>query len=148
MRFSVLSVALGTVLLASAAASAQIPQTPGSGILLTQCDPRPYNNTVESAFRVTPYKSSLRAILAMEYRNEAASAATAVVFGLVSGGKLVGIGEDSGTFSRGALVSHDLMLSEEIFPLGSQTHCVVLRVKFANGTAWFNPAAPTLQTRQ
>ena len=46
-------------------------------------------------------------------------------------------------FQRGASIRHDLMLSQEIFPLGSQTHCVVLRVLYANGMAWSNPAPPT-----
>jgi hypothetical protein len=108
---------------------------------MTQCDPHPYNDAT-SGFRATPYKSGLRAILAMQYRNEAATPATAVVFGLVSGGKLVGLGEDDGMFARGVVIRHDVLLNQEIFPLGPQTHCVVLRVLYANGMAWFNPAPP------
>jgi hypothetical protein len=79
----------------------------------------------------------------MQYQSEAAMPATAVVFGLVSGGRLVGLGEDDGVFARDAVIRHDVMLSQEIFPLGPQTHCVVLRVLYANGMAWFNPAPPT-----
>jgi len=101
-----------------------------------------YDNAT-SGFQVTPYKSGLRATLAMQYQNEAATPATAVVFGLVSGGRLVGLGEDDGVFARDAVIRHDVMLSQEIFPLGPQTHCVVLRVLYANGMAWFNPAPPT-----
>jgi len=67
----------------------------------------------------------------MTYQSEADIPATAVVFGLVSGGKLVGLAEDDERFAR------------EIFPLGPQTHCVVLRVKYANGMARFNPEPPT-----
>jgi hypothetical protein len=109
---------------------------------MTQCDPHPYNNATESGFRVTPYKTGHRAILAMEYQNEATTPATAIVFGLVSSGKLVGVGEDFGSFLRAAVIDHNVMLSQEIFPLGLQTHCIVLRVRYANGTAWFNPAPP------
>jgi hypothetical protein len=140
MRFSIFGLGLALALLGSTAP--RLPQTPGSGILISQCDPRPYNNTAESGFRVTPYKSGQRTILAMAYQNEAPSRATAVVFGVVSGSKLAGVGQDSGSFSRGALITHELMLSQEI-PPGEQTHCVVLRVLYANGSAWFNPTAPT-----
>jgi hypothetical protein len=140
MRSSAFVLGLAIVLLGSTAA--RLPQTPGSSILISQCNPRPYNNTAESGFRVTPYKSGLRTILAIGYQNQAPNAATAVVFGVVSGGKLVGVGQDSGSFSPGALISHELMLSQEI-PPGEQTHCVVLRVLYANGSAWFNPNAPT-----
>jgi hypothetical protein len=133
--------AIALLFCATGAASA-IPQTPGSNVLMTQCDPHPYNNATSSEFRVTPYKSGHRAILAMRYQNEADSPATAVVFGLVSAGKLVGLGEDDGRFARDALIDHDVFLSQEIFPLGPQTHCVVLRVKYANGMAWFNPEPP------
>jgi hypothetical protein len=62
---------------------------------------------------------------------------------LVSGGKLVGLCEDDGMFARDPVISHDVFLSQAIFPLAPQTYCVVLRVKYANGTAWFNPVAPT-----
>jgi hypothetical protein len=78
----------------------------------------------------------------MQYQNEAGTPATAVVFALVSGGRLVGLGEDDGMFARDAVISHDVMLGQEIFPLGPPTHCVVLRVFCANGMAWFNPAPP------
>jgi hypothetical protein len=142
MRRSLSAFVLVTALLSAAAARAQLPQTPGSGVSLTGCDPRPHNNAVESGFRVTPYKTGQRAILAVQYANLAPSAATAVVFGLVSSGKLVGVGEDEGTFSPDALVSHELMLTQEIFPLGAETHCVVLAVRYSNGTAWYNPTSP------
>jgi hypothetical protein len=109
---------------------------------MTQCDPRPYNNAT-SGFRVTPYKSGLRATLALQYHNEAGTPATAVVFGLVSGRRLVGLGEDDGVFARDAVIRHDIMLSQEVFPLAPRARCVVLRVLYANGMAWFNPAPPT-----
>lgn len=114
---------------------------------MTQCDPHPYNNATSSEFRVTPYKTGHRAILAMRYQNEADVPATAVVFGLVSGGKLLGLGEDDGRFARDAVIDHVVFLSQQIFPLGLQTHCVVLRVKYANGMAWFNPEPPIFKPR-
>lgn len=142
MRFNALQAVATVALLCATGAAHATPQTPGSNVFMTQCDPRAYNNAT-SGFRATPYKSGLRAILAMQYQNEAATPATAVVFGLVSGGKLVGLGEDDGMFARDAVIRHDVLLSQQIFPLGQQTHCVVLRVLYANGMAWFNPTPPT-----
>lgn len=142
MRFNALPTVAAAALLCTTGAAPALPQTPGSKVVMTQCDPRAYDNAT-SGFRVTPYKSGLRATLAMQYQNEAATPATAVVFGLVSGGRLVGLGEDDGVFASDAVIRHDVMLSQEIFPLGPKTHCVVLRVLYANGMAWFNPAPPT-----
>jgi hypothetical protein len=135
MRFNALRTAAAAALLCAMGAAPTLPQTPGSKVVMTQCDPQAYENAT--------YKSGLRATLAMQYQNEAATSATAVVFGLVSGGRLVGLGEDDGVFARDAVIRHDVMLSQEIFPLGPQTHCVVLRVLYANGMPWFNPAPPT-----
>ncbi|MGB8909818.1 MAG: hypothetical protein WCC84_13830 [Candidatus Cybelea sp.] len=89
-----------------------------------------------------PYRNAQQAMLAVEYQNQASTPVTAIVFGLVSGGRLVGIGQDSGRFSQDAAVSHELVLTQSVFPLGVQTHCVVLRVRYANGSAWYNPASP------
>lgn len=139
MRISVVGLGLAVVLLGST--GARLPQTPGSNVRIAQCDPRPYNGRAQSGFSVTPY-SGVRTILAMQYQNQAPSAATAIVFGVVSGGKLVGVTEDDGSFSRGALINHEFKLGQEI-PSGEQTRCVVLRVRYANGRAWFNPDAPT-----
>jgi hypothetical protein len=143
MRSLALGAGLATALLASGIALAQLPQTPGSHILLSKCDPRPYNDFVESGFHVAPYRGAIRTTLATEYENDAPSAATAVVFGVVLRGKLVGIGEDSGTFAHDARISHELTLTQDISNIASQTRCVVLRVQYENGTAWFNPDPPT-----
>lgn len=143
MQINALRAAAAAASLCAMGAISAMPQTPGSNVVVSQCDPQPYNNIVESNFTATPYKSGHRAILAMEYRNQAPTAATAVVFGLVSGGKLVGVGEDDGTFSRGAVVAHQVMLGQTVFPLRAPAHCVVLRVRYANGTAWYNPDPPT-----
>lgn len=142
MHCSTFGMVLGTVLLASGTANAAITQTPGSRVLITKCDPRAYNNATNETFRATPYKTGLRTTLTVDYQNDAPNAATAVVFGLVSNGKLVGVGQDNGTFSPEAAISHELILNQELAP-DTQPQCVVLRVKYANGTAWFNPSAPS-----
>ncbi len=107
MRFNALPTVAAAALLCTTGAAPALPQTPGSMVVMTQCDPRAYDNAT-SGFRVTPYKSGLRATLAMQYQNEAATPATAVVFGLVSGGRLVGLGEDDGVFARDAVIRHDV----------------------------------------
>lgn len=104
MRFNALRAIATAALLCAVGAVHAPPQTPGSNVLTAQCDPHPDDNAT-SGFRATPYKSGLRAVLAMEYQNEAGTAATAVVFGLVSGGKLVGLGEDDGILARSAVTS-------------------------------------------
>ena len=63
MRFLSLPIVFGAVLFTSTAASPQIPQTPGSHVLISQCGLRQLNNIDESNFRVTPYRSALQAML-------------------------------------------------------------------------------------
>ncbi|MFZ0031733.1 MAG: hypothetical protein WAK84_07665 [Candidatus Cybelea sp.] len=142
MRCSSLAVPVAALLLTLAPARAGLPQTPGSNVLISECNPHPYNSGVEPGFLALPYRNAQQAKLAVEYHNQASTPVTAIVFGLVSGDRLVGIGEDSGRFSRDAAVSHELLLTQSVFPLGAQTHCVVLRVRYADGSAWFNPASP------
>lgn len=142
MRFLSLPIVFVVVLLTSVAASSQIPQTPGSNVVISQCNLRQLNNVAESNFRVTPYKSGLQAVLSIDYQNQASVPMTAVAFGVVSAGKLVGIGVDSGRFSQGAEISHQLILNGPPLQLGAQTRCMVLRVLYENGSAWFNPSSP------
>ena len=142
MRLSSPAVVSAAFLLTSAAALAALPQTPGSKVLISQCDAQPYNSGSQPAFLTLPYRGAQRAVLSIAYQNQASTPVTAVVFGLISSGKLVGIGEDAGRFSQDAVVSHQLVLTQPVFPLGAQTHCVVLRVRYADGSAWFNPAPP------
>jgi hypothetical protein len=91
---------------AGAAATPELPQTPGSNVMMERCDLQGRNNAVESDFRVTPYKSALWATLSVDYANESAGSMSAVVFGVVSDGKLVAIGQDSGRFAPGAEIRH------------------------------------------
>jgi hypothetical protein len=143
MRLLVLGAGLGAILLSVATASAQIPQTQGSNILITRCDAKPYYAS-EPAFHDSPYKSGERATLTLGYQNEAPSVATEVVFGLVSDGKLVTWTEDTGKFTTGATINRDAMMLSQAIPERSETHCVVLGVRYANGVVWRNPAPPPL----
>lgn len=115
--------------------------TPGSNILITKCDPRNYYAS-EPGFHASPVKNGLRAKLAVEYQNQAPTPVTGIDFGLVSGGRVVASGEDTGAFAAGATIDHDVWLYQDVFPLQAQTYCVVLHVRYANGTAWHNPNPP------
>jgi hypothetical protein len=143
MRIARHSIALTATLLATAAAcgASEIQQTPGSNVVISNCDLRRRNDIVESNFRATPYKSALTATLSLDYRNQAAAPMSAVVFGVVSDGKLIAIGEDSGRFAPGVPIHHQLVLAGAS-PSTGQTECIVLRVLYQNGTAWLNPHSP------
>jgi hypothetical protein len=143
MRISIFAIATFALLLAPIGAPAEMQQTVGSNVLVTRCDPQPYNNAAQPPFVVTPYKTGHRAILAMGYENESPVAATEIVFGLVSSGKLVAVGKDFGDFSKDVPIGRNIMLSQEIFPLGTQTHCVVLEVRYRSGTMWLDPDPPS-----
>ncbi|HEY6485458.1 MAG TPA: hypothetical protein VIX83_03650 [Candidatus Cybelea sp.] len=138
MRFSALGLTAAAFLAASAAAPAQMPQTPGSNVGLTECTPRPYSAQTP-LFQSTPYKGGLHATLTVQYRNEAPIVATDVVFGLVSGNRLIAVGKDSGRFSPGAAIDHRLMIDQQIYPLREPAQCVVLAVRYAGGASWMNP---------
>jgi hypothetical protein len=138
-----LASAICAVLLTSAGAAGEIPQTPGSNVLITKCDARPYYAS-EPGFHVSPYKNGLLGVLTVAYQNQASSAATDVVFGLVSDGKLLTRSDDAGNFAPGAAIGHDLMLYQQIFPLKAAAHCVVLGVQYADGETWLNPSPPRL----
>jgi len=75
--------------------------------------------------------------------NQSKLAATEVDFGLVVRQSLVATATDKGTFSTGAKIQHEFVISREVFPIGATfPYCAVLRVKYADGSEWRNPAPP------
>lgn len=135
---------------AAAPASAQARQTPGSPVTIETCYPHrhttgqrhgwidPYGNHRDSTlFRLQD------GFLAIDYRNDGRVAATEIDFGLVARRTLVAVAKDAGTFSPGVTIRHEFVISQEVFPLGTQfPYCAVLRVKFADGSSWRNPNPP------
>ena len=106
-------------------------QTPGSQIAISRC--------------LVPGG------LEMSWKNLAQQDATEVDIGLVQHGVLVFETTDKGTFSPGTLIEHEYYDA----PGGSgkgyfvaddmmQNRCIVLGVKYADGTSWANPSAPQL----
>lgn len=145
-----LTIALVAVLLVQVGASAQELQTRGSQILVTECNP--HRHTVAQAHPwIDPYGNwhygpsafpSWDAFLKIAYKNQAASEATEVDFGLVASGSLIALAKDVGKFSPGVEIDHEFVVSSEIFPLGSMPYCAVLRVTYADGAVWENPTPP------
>ncbi|HEU5481136.1 MAG TPA: hypothetical protein VFU90_14930 [Candidatus Tumulicola sp.] len=145
-----LPVVLTAALLAPGAAAAQQPQTGGSKILVTECNPHEHT-AAEAHPWIDPYGNphytttnfpAWDAFLTIGYKNQAPSAATEVDFGLTLRGSLVAVAKDVGTFSPGVAIDHEFVVSREIFPLDGMPYCTVLRVKYADGTVWQNPSPP------
>jgi hypothetical protein len=147
--FLVLSLALIPGVGAAVTVSPPQRQTPGSNIVVADCDP--HRHTAAQAhpwidpygvWQYPPYTfPSWDAFLGITYKNEAAVAATEVDFGLVSRGNLVAVAKDVGRFSTGASVDHEFVISREILPV-EREYCAVLQVKYADGSTWKNPAPP------
>ena len=142
-----LTLALAIMFFPLAGAAQGTPQTPGSQILVSQCHPHihaagethpfvdPYG-VWHYTFGTKPFPSS-DAFLAITYRNQAPTAAKEIDFGLVSRGSLIAVAKDIGTFSPGAKIAHEFVVSRAIFPIGP-SFCEVLHVKYTNGSSWSN----------
>ena len=148
-----LSSIVAAVILAAlpAAVPAQELQTPGSRILVMECNPHRHT-AAEAHSWIDPYGvwhyvpgpfPYWDAFLGVVYQNKASLAATEVDFGLVSRGSLIAVAKDVGTFSPDVKIDHEFVVSREIFPIGTNLpYCAVLRVKYADGSVWENPTPP------
>jgi len=149
-RRVVAAAALAALLLPnSMPAQAQLRQTPGSQITVTECNP--HRHTAAQAHPwIDPYGiwhstgfPYYEGFLAITYTNNAQVAAKEVDFGLVVRHTLIAVTTDVGTFSPGAQIAHEFEVSPEIFPIGTSfPYCAVLRVKYSDGTEWHNPRPP------
>ena len=154
MRLRVSSIVFSAAILAAACAagsSAMTMQTPHSQILVSSCSAHRHYSATQAHPWIDPYgiwrsSSTFRiadGFLAIDYTNQAPVAAKEIDFGLVARGSLIAAAKDVGTFSPGVLIQHEFVVSSEIFPLRtSYLACIVLRVKYADGTVWHNPAPP------
>ncbi|HLJ83516.1 MAG TPA: hypothetical protein VKT51_05025 [Candidatus Eremiobacteraceae bacterium] len=134
----------------AAAAQTELRQTPGSNITISTCDPHRHGAGVTHPW-IDPYGirhypgdfPSDEGFLAIDYQNTAKTAATEIDFGLVARGSLVATAKDVGTFSPAVKISHEFVISREVFPIGTEfPYCAVLRVKYSDGTEWRNPNPP------
>jgi len=81
--------------------------------------------------------------LAIDYTNVSTKTMTTIEFGLLANRILVAEVRDVGKFSPHAEIKHRFGLSPNVFPLRTGLpQCVPLRITFADGTKWRNPALP------
>jgi hypothetical protein len=135
---------------AVATAEPQTRQTPGSNISVLTCDPHRHTPGVSHPW-IDPYGTrhypnnfpSDEGFLGIDYQNNSKVAATEVDFGLVVRDSLVATAKDIGSFSTGAKIQHEFVISREVFPIGTTfPYCAVLRVKYRDGSEWRNPNPP------
>ena len=148
-RFVGIGIVLALLVVAIVSADTQ-QQTPGSKILVSQCNPHRHTPAQAHPW-IDPYGlshgesnfPSWDAFLTISYQNQASVAATEVGFGLVTRGSLVAVAKDRGSFSKDTKIDHEFVVTSEIFPLGTTPpYCSVLWVKYADGTMWVNPKPP------
>jgi hypothetical protein len=85
--------------------------------------------------------------LAIYYKNISPKVMSKIEFGLVANGVLLAEVLDVGTFSPHAEIKHRFAISPNVFPIRTGLpQCVPLRITFADGTHWRNPALPPKNT--
>jgi hypothetical protein len=81
--------------------------------------------------------------LGIDYVNLSHKTMSEIEFGLVANGQLRAEVKDVGTFSPGVEIKHKFGISTNVFPIQTGLpQCVPLRITFADGTHWRNPALP------
>lgn len=155
MRLVYLNVALGAavVLTSLTPGLAQPLQTPGSKITVLTCNPHRHGPAdahpwVDPYGRWHPVPGDFpndEGFLAIDYQNNAKLPAKEVDFGLVARHSLIAVANDVGSFSPGVKISHEFVISREVFPIGTTfPYCAVLRVKYSDGSEWRNPNPPPM----
>jgi hypothetical protein len=144
---------LGAVAMTTAIAIADVAQTPGSKITVSQCtlklpsDPavttgvnaQGQPTTSESVTLGSTGSSSIR----IGYTNDADVAAAEIDFALVGRTGTMTSVKDVGKLGAGAVIQHDFKIHLDSFPLNpGATKCIVTKVVYADGTAWVNPSPP------
>lgn len=148
------ALALALALACCIPAAAQTPAAstpPGeSKIEITQCDVH-VHGAHQSHPWIDPYGywhydpatfPSWDAFLHVEFVNRAPLAAKEIDFAFVSSDALVAVAKDVGTFSTGVTIDHEFVVTREVMPLGGQSRCDVLRVKYEDGSVWTNSLPP------
>jgi hypothetical protein len=103
----------------------------------------PYWGDVYGARYYQPPITTTNPELAIHYKNISSKTMTEIEFGLVANGILRAEVRDVGTFTTGAEIKHRFGISPNVFPLQTGLpQCVPLRITFADGTKWRNPALP------
>ncbi|HTX56129.1 MAG TPA: hypothetical protein VMD47_03410 [Candidatus Acidoferrales bacterium] len=88
-------------------------------------------------------QSSTSPMLMIDYQNNSNKPIQSVEFAYLQGNKVNAVVQDTGTFAPGAVIMHAFSFDDMgVFNVDSAMSCVPLRVRYADGTMWSNPAAP------
>jgi len=84
------------------------------------------------------------AMVIIRYVNTSSNPIATIDFGLVSGGKLAAMVRDIGSFAPQADVMHAFGINDSaVIKTSAPSSCVPLRIRYANGGSWTNPAPPS-----
>jgi len=84
------------------------------------------------------------AMVIIRYVNTSSNPIATIDFGLVSGGKLAAMVRDIGSFAPQADVMHAFGINNSaVIRTSMLSSCVPLRIRYANGDSWTNPAPPS-----
>ena len=83
-------------------------------------------------------------MLIVHYTNASPDPISTIDFGLVADGKLTAMVRDVGSFAPQANIMHAFEIADNAVPKPrTPTSCVPLRIHYANGQTWTNPAPPS-----
>ncbi len=88
-------------------------------------------------------QSSTSPMLMIDFQNNSNKPIESIEFAYLQGNKVNAVVRDVGTFAPGAVIMHAFTFDGiSAFNMDSAMSCVPLRVRYADGTMWNNPAAP------
>ena len=88
-------------------------------------------------------QSSTSPMLMIDFQNNSNKPIASIEFAYLQGNKVNAVVRDVGTFAPGAVIMHAFSFDDMgAFKMDSAMSCLPLRVRYADGTRWNNPAAP------
>ncbi|MGA7569839.1 MAG: hypothetical protein WBG27_00460 [Candidatus Aquilonibacter sp.] len=91
-------------------------------------------------------QSSTSPMLMIDFQNNSNKPIESIEFAYLQGTKVNAVVRDVGTFAPGAVIMHAFSFDDKgAFNMDSAMSCIPLRVRYADGTMWNNPAAPHQQ---
>ncbi|HTC31589.1 MAG TPA: hypothetical protein VK702_12760 [Candidatus Acidoferrum sp.] len=88
-------------------------------------------------------QSSTSPMLMIDFQNNSNKPIESIEFAYLQDNKVNAVVRDVGTFAPGSVIMHAFTFDGvSVFNADSAMSCVPLRVRYADGTMWNNPAAP------
>jgi len=88
-------------------------------------------------------QSSTSPMLMIDFQNNSNKPIDSIEFAYLQDNKVHAVVRDVGTFAPGSVIMHAFTFNGMgAFNVDSAMSCVPLRVRYADGTMWSNPAAP------